>query len=108
MMHAGDVVSLSGERIETFYAQNWAFGQFMLHGENGRFRPALQRMLRELASGEADVHMGRRRGAGDGWDPQSVRPLLEYYLQMDIDQINMYYQAFIRRLATDGRNQRFG
>ena len=40
-MHAGDVVSLSSERIETFYAQDWAFAQFLNSAEKGKYRSAV-------------------------------------------------------------------
>jgi hypothetical protein len=98
-MHAGEVVGLSGERIETFYAQNWAFAQFMWNAENARYRPAFQRMLNELASGAADQYTGRRAGPTDTWDPRTVRPLLEHYLCMDLPRIDAAYQAYIRQIA---------
>lgn len=105
-MHAGDVVSLSGERIETFYAQNWAFAQFMMNAENQKYRPAFQRMLSELASGEADQITGRRRGPPQTWDPRTVKPLLEHYLGMDMKRIDIAYQAYIRQLASLSRDNR--
>jgi hypothetical protein len=104
-MHAGDVVALSGDKIETFYAQNWAFAQFMYNAEGSKYRPAFQRMLMELASGEAAPHAGRRN-AGEGWDPRTVRPLLEYYLGMDIEQIDKAYQAYIRQLVQGTRQMK--
>lgn len=103
MMHAGDVVSLSGERIETFYAQNWAFAQFMLNAENQKYRPAFQQMMRELASGQSEALTGRHRGPPDTWDPRTVKPLLEHYLNMDMKRINAAYQAYIRQLASKDR-----
>lgn len=100
-MHAGDVVSLSGDRIETFYAQNWAFAQFMYNAEGGKYRPAFQRMLRDLAAGEAAAY--GRRSTGEGWDPRSVQPLLEHYLGMNMEQIDKAYQAYIRQLVQGSR-----
>jgi hypothetical protein len=105
MMHAGDVVSLSGERIETFYAQNWAFAQFLMFAEGGKYRPAMQKMLADLASGDADALIGRHRGPPGTWDPNSVKPLLEHYLQMDIKHIDMAYNAYMRQLAAGVRPQ---
>jgi hypothetical protein len=103
-MHAGDVVSLSGDRIETFYAQNWAFAHFMLYADNGAYRPAFTKMLAELSSGEADQYTGRRRSPPDNWDPRTVRPLLEHYLKMNMKQIDRAYQAYIRKLAYGTRS----
>jgi hypothetical protein len=103
MMHAGDVVGLSGERIETFYAQNWAFAQFLWNAENGRYRASFQRMLSELASGQAEQLIGRRRGPPDTWDPRTVRPLLEHYLGLSMQQIDEAYQRYIREIASGVR-----
>jgi hypothetical protein len=103
-MHAGDVVSLSGERIETFYAQNWAFAHFMLYADNGTYRPAFNKMLAELSTGEADQYTGRRHGPPDNWDPRTVRPLLEHYLNMSMKQIDRAYQAYVRKLAYGTRS----
>jgi hypothetical protein len=98
-MHAGDVVGLSGERIETFYAQDWAFAQFLWNAQGGKYQAAFQRMLNDLASGESDQFTGRHRGPSDTWDPRTVRPLLEHYLGMSIRQIDKQYQAYIRQIA---------
>jgi hypothetical protein len=98
-MHAGEVVGLSGERIETFYAQNWAFAQFLWNAENARYRAGFQRMLSELADGTADQYTGRRPGPTDTWDPRTVRPLLEHYLCMELAQIDGAYQRYIREIA---------
>jgi hypothetical protein len=106
-MHAGDVVSMSGERIETFYAQNWAFAQFMLNGEGGKYRPAFHKMMADLASGDADAFTGRRRTLPGTWDPRTVRPLLEHYLSMSMPQIDAAYQAYIRQLASNAKDPHF-
>lgn len=105
-MHAGDVVSLSGERIETFYAQNWAFAQFLFQAEGGKYQSALRRMLDDLATGAADVHTGRLRGPSDSWDPKTVKPLLEHYLGMSLPQIDSAYQAYVRHIAFSIRTNR--
>lgn len=104
-MHAGDVVGLSGERIETFYAQNWAFAMFMWESDHGRYRPALQRMLLDLASGNVPASTGVRRVGGENWDPATARPLLEYYLGMSLQQIEREYVAYMRRIASSAHYQ---
>jgi hypothetical protein len=102
-MHAGDVVSLSGERIETFYAQNWAFAQFLWDADNARYRSALQRMLADLAAGHAPAHVARVRAGNDMWEPASARPLLEHYLGMSLDEIERAYLAYVRSIAKPRR-----
>ena len=100
-MHAGQVVNTSPARIEGFYAQSWAFARFLWDGEGGRYRPALQKMLTELATGRAPGGMG---GGSDDlenlWDPRTAKPLLEHYLGKDLDTVNREYQVYLRRLAT--------
>jgi hypothetical protein len=98
-MHAGDVVGLSPERIETFYAQNWAFAQFMWNAEGGKHRAAFKRMLTDLATGDADQWTGRRRGPPGSWDPRTVKPLLEHYTGMSMGDLDAAYQAYIRQIA---------
>jgi hypothetical protein len=99
MMHAGDVVSLSSERIETFYAQDWAFAQFLNNADNGRYRAAFAQMLDDLADGTADKWTGGHRGPSYMWAPSTVRPLLEHYLGMNMKEIDAAYQAYIREIA---------
>lgn len=100
-MHAGQVISLPTERIEAFYAQNWAFARFLWEGEHGHFRPAFQRMLHDAAAGRLPDHL--IVGAeGDTWRPSAVKPLLEHYLELPIAEIDRRFQAYIRFIATDG------
>jgi hypothetical protein len=99
-MHAGEVVSLPGGRIEAFYAQNWAFAQFLWDAESGKYRPALQRLLSDCANGTVHDPTGSaRRSVLDGWDPDSVKPMLEHYLCMDLRAIERAYQAYMRQIA---------
>jgi len=88
-MHAGLIVEERPERIEAFYAQNWAFARFLWEGENGRFRPALQRILQNVASGQ-----GRA-----GWQPEAVRPMIENYLHAPLDEIERRYLQFVHQIT---------
>lgn len=104
-MHAGDVVNLPGERIELFYAQNWAFAMFLWDADNQRYRPALQRMLCDLSVGTAPETLHIRTTGGELWDPASAEPLLEHYLAMNLREIDEKYQSYLRRLANDRRHE---
>jgi hypothetical protein len=103
-MHAGEVVTLPGPRIEAFYAQNWAFAEFLWEAEDGKYRPALQRLLKDCANGT--LYDGnpqpRRRTVFDGWDPSTVRPMLEHYLCMELIDIDRAYRAYCRKIAFSG------
>lgn len=100
-MHAGQVVNQSGERIEAFYAQNWAFARFLNEAENGRFRPALQRLLADTANGIVRDPTGTHQRFARPWNPRGVRPMLEHYLGMPMAEIDSAYQAYIRKVAYD-------
>ena len=97
-MHAGQVVSKQGFRVEAFYAQAWGFARFLMDGEGGRYRPALAEMLADLAAGR-----GAAANAGPGpqglWNPRTARPLLEHYLGKDLDAVDAEYQAYLGQLV---------
>jgi hypothetical protein len=98
-MHAGDVVGMKGGRIEAFYAQDWAFAVFLLHGDQGRHRAALKKLLTDTANGTAYLPGELPHSVlPDAWQPQSVKPLLERYLGEDLPSIDREYQAFIRSI----------
>lgn len=100
-MHAGDVIHMPPDRVDAFYAQNWAFARFLWEGENQKHRPAMQRMLRDLASGKNPDGTQRPGAAALGWQPKTVRPMLETYLGTNLDAIDVAYQAYVRQIAYD-------
>jgi hypothetical protein len=104
-MHAGDVVSLPGPKIEAFYAQNWAFAEFLWDAENGKYRPALHRLLNDCATGTLFTGEARpsKRRFVDSWNPESVQPMLEHYLGMDLPQVERAYLAYCRKIAYAAR-----
>jgi hypothetical protein len=104
-MHAGDVVGLSGEKIEAFYAQNWAFARFLWDADGGKYRPAFQKLLVETANGTVYDPTGRRPAVG--FQPQSIRPLLEHYLQMPFPAIEQAYLKYVHEVAYDRFNEQW-
>jgi hypothetical protein len=103
-MHAGEVVALPGSKIEAFYAQNWAFAEFLWDAEDGKYRPAFQRLLTDCANGTVYPAGNARRSVLDGWDPTTVKPMLEHYLCMDLADIERAYQSYCGRIAYANRN----
>jgi len=100
-MHAGDVVGMRGGKIEAFYAQDWAFAVFLLHGDHGRHRPALEKLLTDTANGTAYLPGELPHSVlPDAWQPQSVKPLLERYLGEDLATVDREYQAYIRAITS--------
>jgi hypothetical protein len=104
-MHAGQIVSRPRVQIEAFYAQSWAFARFLLEGEHGRYRPALQRMLADAAAGTLFGDTTSRRVGRGLWDPGSARPMLEYYLAVPFTVIEEEYVNFVRTTAAHARHE---
>jgi hypothetical protein len=98
-MHAGDVVQLPGDKIEAFYAQNWAFARFMWEYNNGQYRGDFRKLLADTAAGTPYDPSGTMHRASNAWSPSSVRPMLEHYLGKPLNQIDIEYQQFIRKIA---------
>ncbi len=100
-LHAGNVVNQSGNRIEAFYAEDWAFAEFLWSAENGKYRPAMRQIMSDTADGTIFDPTGVLQSARNAWNPSGVKPMLEHYLGMSLDDIDAEYQKFIRKVAFD-------
>jgi hypothetical protein len=107
VLHAGQVVGRSDVRIQAWYAQDWAFARFLREGENGKYRPALQRLLADTAAGTVYDPTGSLRVRYLGWNPAGVIPLLEHYLGEDLSVTDQAYQQFMHKVAYEEMNQQF-
>jgi hypothetical protein len=99
--HAGNVVSESGNHIDAFYAENWAFATFLWAAEDGKYRPAMRRLMSDIADGTVYDPTGVHKNKMIPWNPAGVKPMLEHYLGMNLDQIDGEYQKYIRKIAFD-------
>jgi hypothetical protein len=106
-LHAGQVVGQSDIRVEAFYSQDWAFARYLWEGENGKYRPALQRLLADTAAGTTYDPTGSHRYSYLGWNPAGVRPTLEHYLGEDLSVTEAGYQRFIQKIAYEELNEQF-
>jgi hypothetical protein len=106
-LHAGNVVALSGTHIEAFYAQDWAFATFLWSADDGRYRRALRQLIDDTAAGTVFDPTGVHQNAALPWTPAGVRPMLEHYLGMPLDQIDAEYQKFVRKVAFEDFNQQW-
>ncbi len=98
-MHAGQVVDQSRTRVEGFYGQDWAFARFLWEADGGRYRPVLERMLKDAAAGTLYSHTSPRPGSRRAWNPNSARPMLEHYLGMDFESIQRRYDEYVAKLV---------
>jgi hypothetical protein len=99
--HAGNVVAESGNRVEAYYGECWAFATFLWSADNNKYRPMLRRMISDIADGTAYDPTGVHRDKQSGWNPAGVKPLLEHYLGMNLDAVDAEYQKYIRKVAFD-------
>jgi hypothetical protein len=106
-MHAGNIVSQPSDRVEAFYAQNWAFAKFLREAEGGKYHPAMERLLRDTADGTVYDPTGTHRRTNVLWNPAGVRPLLEHYLDMDLPAIERAYRAYVRRIVYEDYRAQF-
>lgn len=104
-MHAGDVVGQGFEKIESFYAQNWAFIRFLHEYENGKYRAAFEKLIADTAAGRLYDSRPTRRA---GFNPHAVVPLLERYLGASLTQVNDEYVQFVKQIAFDRFDQQWG
>ena len=100
-MHAGNVVNQSGNRIEAFYAEDWAFATFLYEADDGKYRAALRRMISDIADGSVYDPTGVHKNANSAWNPAGVKPMLEHYLGKSLDQVDADFQRYIQKVAFD-------
>lgn len=105
-LHAGNVIGYSDIKIQAFYAQDWAFARYLWEGENGKYRPALQRLIADTAAGTVADPTGSLR-VKYLWNPAGVRPMLEHYLGEDLSVTEAGYKHFMEKIAYEEMNQQF-
>jgi hypothetical protein len=99
LKHAGNVVNESGNHIDAFYAGSWAFATFLWAAEDGKYRPAMRQIMSDTADGSVFDPTGSHDNCHIPWNPAGVKPLLEHYLGMNLDSIDIEYQKYIRKIA---------
>lgn len=99
-LHAGDVIKLPRERIDTFYGQTWALARFLLE-ERSPYRRDMGNYLAELASGKVYRPAGLSHLALRDWNPGLAQPQLEHYLGKSLAQIEPEYLAFCAKIAQE-------
>ena len=106
-MHAGDVVNLPGDKIEAFYAQNWAFARFLWEHNDGQYRQRFRKLLSDTAGGTLrDPGATMQRAAGT-WSPSAGKPMLEHYLGKPGSEFEPEYLQFMRQIAYDSFNRQW-
>ncbi|HEX4124160.1 MAG TPA: DUF1570 domain-containing protein [Tepidisphaeraceae bacterium] len=96
-MHAGMIVNQPAGRISAFYAECWAFAQWMWEGDGGAHRPALRQMLADSAKGKLWGNGFSRDAQGPRWNPKTLQPILEHYLGVKLDDIQKSFDAYVKQ-----------
>ncbi|MGA2583047.1 MAG: hypothetical protein ABSG31_07195 [Tepidisphaeraceae bacterium] len=106
-MDAGKVVNMPGIKIEAFYAQSWAFARYLWEGENGKFRPGLQKLFDDTAAGTVADPTGSLRRSYLPWNPAGVQSVLEQYLGEDLATLSQGYEQYMQKIAYDELKTQF-
>jgi hypothetical protein len=96
-MHAGMIVNQPPGKISAFYAECWAFAEWMWEADGGSHRPALRQMLADSAEGKLWGNGFSRDALGPKWDPRTIQPTLEHYLNMPLADIERSFDAYVKQ-----------
>lgn len=98
-MHAGDVISLPRQSIDTYYAQAWALALY-LSDPDSPYSQQFQTYLSDIASGTA-FRPGRfSHLKPTDWHPDLSAPQLEHYLGRPLTSLDSDYRDYCRKLAS--------
>lgn len=104
-MTPDQLVQQSNDLAVTYYAQLWALVHFFMEADAGRYRPGLQRLVADAASGQLSKSLAQ----GMGERALSVAPaqrlapvLVRTYFALTIDDLGTRYSAFVQQLITPG------
>ena len=91
-------------QLLTYYAQLWALVQFLVNGEDGRYRAGLERLLEDAVEGRMSSRIAQvtgvrgRRALGS----KAGRVVLSVYFTSDFELFKEQYDAFLAVLMQRG------
>ena len=94
-VHAGDVIYLPREKIETFYAQSWAMSLFLLESYPSETR----RYLADVAAGRAYRPAAFANLKPNQWNPNLGQAQFEHYFERSMAEIERDYTAYCYTLS---------
>ncbi|MBA4119928.1 MAG: hypothetical protein C0513_04405 [Isosphaera sp.] len=94
----------TGERALVYYAQLWALMHFLMEGQGGKHRPAVERMLRDAAQGTlAAAVRASASGRAAGLRADGLADLgpavFEAYTGESPEALDEAYRSFVQRLV---------
>jgi len=91
--------------VLTYYAQVWALIHFLREAEDGRYRPALERLVADAAAGRLHRALAASAGAAPARRAMLTRRgalAFVAYFTPDLDEAQRQYAAFITDLVAPG------
>jgi Protein of unknown function (DUF1570) len=94
-------------KLLTYYAQVWALTHFLVEGDGGRYRPALEELLRDAAEGRlaGKVATSSRLPPGRGGRTMGLkvgRTVAIVYFNEDFAKFKAGYEAFVADITRRG------
>lgn len=103
-----DLMAQNANAALLYYGQVWGLVQFLNEFDQGRYRPALHRMIEDARDGVLVAHIRAARGGRAASDFLSRRrgaePMLAY-LDVDIDILNDQYRQFVELIVAPGNER---
>lgn len=100
------VVSQDGTLI--YYAQVWALSLFLSEGENAKYRPGLELLLKDAAKGAVFAKVARTLGTQAAQTSLIRRrgpEVFMTYFSKDVAAVEAEYQSFITRITAVGAKE---
>jgi hypothetical protein len=97
-LHAGDIISLPRQSIDTYYAQAWALALFLSDPDRPYYQQ-FQAYLADVAAGTAFRPGKFSHLKVNDWHPDLSAPQLEHYLGRSLPSIESEFRDYCRKLA---------
>lgn len=103
-----DLIRTSSDDTLAYYAQVWALSHFLAEGAGGRYRPELQRLLREHANGRALQTLLDQLGPADARRTVAARRgtgVFTAYFNANVSEAAAEYADFVEFVTRPGARQ---
>ena len=102
-------LSVSQDGTLIYYSQVWALSLFLIEGENGKYRPGLEQLLKDAAAGTVFAKIARSLGTQAAQSTLLRRrgpEIFMSYFSKNISAVETEYQDFIARVTAVGAKER--
>lgn len=96
-INAGHVVGGSRRKIDAYYAQVWALMLFLMQGEDGRYVPAMRKLLDTLGREDVEPYATAAHAATPSEPYSFGKGLFQAFIATDIEAVDREYRRFMRQ-----------